>query len=496
MRNWWHMRLAILTALAFSGLGTAYAPDATDWKDVEELWYVLQIDGGKAGWMHERIESNGTQYRTTSQTHMKLSRGPMEIEIDMTSVFVELHSGKPVEISSDMKMSRNAVQTKWVFADDHVQQISKQSGREQVDKQPLPSGEWLMPMAVNRYIREQIKSGAATMKYRIIDPEAGNIKPIEVTSKRSGDEEIEHHGQKVPVTRWVTTTDKIPIESTEKYSAEGHLVLSETATGFGKVITLLSTKEQAQGDGGPAPELLFKTLIKPDRPIERPEAATRAKLRLKAKEGKLPELPSEGAQRVEAASDGRTAVLTVDIKNPQKADADDMSNAEYRDASTMVDSNDELVKKLAAKAPDGDSMAEADWLRDLVHRHISKKGMETAFARASETARTKTGDCSEHGVLLCALLRAEGIPARVASGLVYVDEFGGEDGIFGWHMWTQALIDGKWVDFDATLDQRYHAAHVLTSTSSLSQGVGGTDLATMLQLVGKIDVEVLEVQYD
>ena len=40
------------------------------------------------------------------------------------------------------------------------------------------------------------------------------------------------------------------------------------------------------------------------------------------------------------------------------------------------------------------------------------------------------------------MLRADGIPARVASGLVYADGFLGSRDIFGWHMWTQALIDG------------------------------------------------------
>jgi transglutaminase-like putative cysteine protease len=141
-------------------------------------------------------------------------------------------------------------------------------------------------------------------------------------------------------------------------------------------------------------------------------------------------------------------------------------------------------------------MKRADALRKLTNKQISHKGMETAFASASETAKNRTGDCSEHGVLLCALLRADGIPARVASGLVYVDGFAGKRGIFGWHMWTQALIDGKWVDLDATLPIRYHAAHVLTGTSSLSDGAGMTDLLSIIQLIGNLDIDVLEVQYD
>ena len=150
-------------------------------------------------------------------------------------------------------------------------------------------------------------------------------------------------------------------------------------------------------------------------------------------------------------------------------------------------------------------------LRELVNRHIQDKHLGTAYASASETARTRTraaaptltlapalapaltlaltltstlsltstpttqartgsGDCTEHAVLLAALLKARMIPSRVCHGLVYV-ELGGSaingqaedgmesaassDGQFGWHMWSQALINGHWHDLDATLHVPY-----------------------------------------
>ena len=93
------------------------------------------------------------------------------------------------------------------------------------------------------------------------------------------------------------------------------------------------------------------------------------------------------------------------------------------------------------------------------------------------------------------MLRADGIAARVASGLVYADQFAGSDDIFGWHMWTQALIDGHWVDYDATLPTRYHAGHVLTGTSSLADGQGATEMASMIMLMGNLEIDVQDVGY-
>jgi hypothetical protein len=90
-------------------------------------------------------------------------------------------------------------------------------------------------------------------------------------------------------------------------------------------------------------------------------------------------------------------------------------------------------------------------------------------------------------VLLAALLRAAGIPARVASGLVYVPPVGGRAAGWGWHLWTQALVnppeakdreEREWVDFDATqpaLGPRFHPAHVVVATTDL--GGGATDPA-------------------
>jgi hypothetical protein len=44
-------------------------------------------------------------------------------------------------------------------------------------------------------------------------------------------------------------------------------------------------------------------------------------------------------------------------------------------------------------------------LLSAVQSHISSKHLSTAYASASETARTGSGDCTEHAVLLAALVK-------------------------------------------------------------------------------------------
>jgi hypothetical protein len=73
---------------------------------------------------------------------------------------------------------------------------------------------------------------------------------------------------------------------------------------------------------------------------------------------------------------------------------------------------------------------------------------ERGFDIASQVATHKMGDCSEHAVLLAALARAQGLPARVAIGTL-IASADGELGAFG-HAWTEIYRDGAWRLVDAT----------------------------------------------
>ena len=132
-----------------------------------------------------------------------------------------------------------------------------------------------------------------------------------------------------------------------------------------------------------------------------------------------------------------------------------------------------------------------------MNRHITSKGLSTAFATASETVRSKRGDCSEHAVLLTAALRVAGIPSRVVNGLIHVRN-GGQGGrdAYVWHMWTQALIDGQWKDFDATLrgPLDFHAAHVAVSVNDLSRSSLNASSTEMLKVMGNLSIEIIEAE--
>ncbi|MHC4107747.1 MAG: transglutaminase-like domain-containing protein, partial [Planctomycetota bacterium] len=471
--GWGWLSRVLLAAAFLAATAAAVAGADTDWKLVDEHWYVLELNGAKAGHSHEIVETDGERYRSTSDLNLKLGRGPAVTEFAVSTWFIETHAGEPVEFGYIQDTALMKVETRYVFEEHHVKSISRQAGREFVKELPLPEGSWLAPRALHRYWLEQRAGSAKQIEFRTIDPPNG-LTPVSVRTELQGDAELRFNGRMVPVTVWKTSLSLAPGSETtaiEKYDADGRLMVSEADFGFGPMATTLATKAEALADPkGPGPEVVVKTFVTPDKPIKRAGHAKAARLRVRVREGRMPPLPSAGAQRVLPGDGDASAILDIDLGENLPADAGDAANPSYRESSAMIDAGDPLIQRMAERVARraGDSaLARAQAMRELVHDHVTEKDLDTAFASASETARTKTGDCSEHAVLLCAILRADGIPARVATGLVYAQWFLDERDIFGWHMWTQALIDGAWVDLDATLDRRYHAAHVLTATSSL-----------------------------
>jgi hypothetical protein len=104
----------------------------------------------------------------------------------------------------------------------------------------------------------------------------------------------------------------------------------------------------------------------------------------------------------------------------------------------------QLVRDLHARF--GKAPSNADLIA-FVRATLTPSGGRS-FDIASQVATHKTGDCSEHAVLLVALARALGLPARVVIGTL-IARVDGELGAFG-HAWTEIYRDGAWQLVDAT----------------------------------------------
>lgn len=501
--------IAALAALMFArSLVAALAPPAAF-----ERWYALTLDGRPIGVIHDvrelRAASGGADEPdlvvSRRTTQMRLRRGSTEVEMTTIESFTETVRGVPVSASLVSRGGGSSAEVAWTFGDDVIQERATAGGRVLAREHPMPTAEWLTPIGVSRRVASVLAARGSQIEFRTLGP-VGGTEPVVVRAMRAegadGAETLEIRGRSVAVMRWAARSSASPgIVSEQWWSDRGVLVRESTALAIGTLESTLSTEAEAKAAAAAAaaPEIMVATFATPDRRIDEPQQVRRLELRLRlpVEAGAIPQ------RRHQSVTDDprgpRWRRVVVDLDRPGAARDARGPDARDRAASPMIDHLDPAVRALHADAARSiDASAgpgvRAEAFRRTVRRHIRGVGLGRLLATAGETARDASGDCTEHAVLLAALLRADGIPARVATGLVYAESFAGSRDVLAWHMWTRAWIDGAWVDLDATLDVPFDATHLLVDDGPLDGAAASAELGSLLGLVGGLEIEIVEAR--
>jgi transglutaminase-like putative cysteine protease len=155
--------------------------------------------------------------------------------------------------------------------------------------------------------------------------------------------------------------------------------------------------------------------------------------------------------------------------------------AHHLEPSALIQSDDKKIVDQAARilSREKDAHEAAKKLNEWVYTALAKKPV-VSIPSALEVLNQREGDCNEHTVLYTALARASGLPARMAVGIVYM-----ENGFY-YHAWPEVWV-GRWMPVDPTFNQfPADATHIRFATGNRDQQTN------ILKLVGKLKVEVLE----
>ncbi len=462
----------------------------------DEQHYVVLLGDERAGWMVESQVTHDGKITTNAMMRFEIGRGRSTVRIEVETQFVESEDHTPILMRSKQSIASVPIETVHEFQGDSVLITTTQQGRVSTREVPMPTEPWLTPAEAGALLQESLEAGGPIPDMTTLDPTFG-LTPI--TTSRSIPEEttIEVFGRTVPAYRTEVTVSAVPGPPSEEYiGLDGRLVRSTTTLGGLSITMLAAERELALAEIDP-PEIMRSTFIKPNRPIMNPRNTRRASYVLSVPDDTLGPLPSS-ARHLVTVIDDRTARLVVDLDAaPDRAEK---PGDDHLAASMMLNASDTVIAGLVKRArPNADTEASirAEAMRRFVRGFVTQKSLDVGFATASEVARSRIGDCTEHAVLLAAMLRADDIPSRVVSGLVYAQDFAGAEDIFGYHMWTQAWIaaDGLepgWVDLDPTLpaEHPFDATHIALNVSTMRDGESINSMLALAPLIGRLQVKI------
>jgi len=468
-------------------------------KVLKDQWERIEIGGVAAGYGRLRefeFVRDGHWYRQTdSVTRLRLRRLGQKVEAVIAVQATEdqagrlLHFRTETDLGGQPTVTTGRVAGAWLEITDQRGEKSTTEripwGRDDrgffyeqrsLEEKPLEPGERrsfsaLMPI-FHRVARVELVAGK-WQKTKILD-RVETCLPIQSRTLLKGQ----------------------PFESTLWMDRQGQILKIEESS-LGQTVVRTTRAKALAGQDAVAPDLIVGTVI----PLKGQQAdlstARMARYRVKAASvAGGPPFPSTGGQTCRPGKEKGTwdLVVRTGADRPASPEATDASVAGSpreadRRASRLIESEDAGIQRLAGQVPSAATdVALANALTQKVYTWIEQKDFSTVLASAAEVARTRRGDCTEHAVLLAAMARARGLPARVVVGLVYVPQLGG----FGYHMWNEMWCDGHWHSFDATRPAGCGGGHIKIADASLDDGSGLAVFLPVLQVMGGTQIELSE----
>ena len=451
---------ALLLASLVTRLEAANIPEtgSFDWRNppqglFSEQWFEFHMNGNKAGYTQITQTRKGSEIRTRARTVMRILRIDISFDMKVTETYRETVDGRPLGFDITEAMSGAPVTTtRGTFEGRTGSIVKTMSGNRHESTVEIPE-DAVMMWGLELRMRENGIEPGTRYSSTFYAPSMHTASAVPVEHEIRGSRIIDYRGTKVEAIENGYTMDlgsmKIPIRS---WMTKDFVFIDQTVDMIGmKIRTVLVDQATALADYTP-PELFLSSMVELDG--ELPEGARSARYRIRPRQGdpatiSFPDSESQTVSREEGA-------VLVTVRSPDRSGAGTpLDEEERRKALTpnlYITSDHQAVRDLLSRAelPE-DAAGRIRALRRLVHDHVVEKNLSVAFAPAHEVALRAEGDCSEHAVLLAALGRADGIPSRVAIGLMYLTRHQGEHGVMGYHMWNQFHLEGRWIDFDASV---------------------------------------------
>ena len=456
-----------------------------------DRWYEVYLGNTKVGYVSDIMQKEGDVIKSRNEFVMLIKRAGQTVEITVEQETKEKLSGELIDFNSETKMAGIPMLKK-----------GRVEGKELVvyEKQFITGKETRYPFdpegAVSWGLRKQVlengfQEAGKTYQLKVYSPDLGMKAPVKANIICSGEKLIQIREEKIQAyevdMELLSTFGSLKTKSW--FDKECVAVRTDMNMGGMNISIIQVPKKKAKKMDAEVHELLLSSVLTLNAPVSKGEKNI---FIMETVKGKWSATLFEGTgQKVEKMDDKSVRVIVDQSSNKKKVE-DQIDLKPFLSPSAYLDIDDFLIQKLAKKGK-GKARTQreiAKKLTQFVNRYVSGKNYGGGFATASEVARNKEGDCTEHSMLLAALGRVLGIPTRVATGLVYADEFEGKKDVLVYHMWTQFYLEDQWVNLDAALGLVKCPADRITFTVDSMHEDTMDSVIPVMELINNLKVTV------
>lgn len=470
-----------------------------------ETWQAYYIGGRHVGYSHVNVapqsDSSDSLVSVKIEDQLAIRRGPSTViqRLDQTSL--ETREGELVSFEAELRVGPALTHYSGAVEGGKLTVVTTRGTKKSSQSVPWESS-YRGPAGLQQSLLSNPIDRGQERRLRSLLPIRFDVATLELECRHLAS--IGMPDGTIRKAREVEVTMKMenspPINTVLWTDDKGNVI--KTLTPALDLTAFDSTREAATNGIVASEDILSATAVEIEGTLEKPQETKTATFRViprsgvkdpgatptfVAQPGQWTKKDESGAYQIVVSRD-TAATPPSDFQSPNLGPTDQDSRS-----GPLVDSAHSLVKQLADTAivKKDDQAQLAFELTRSTHSLIRKKNYTSGFMPASQVAQAGEGDCTAHAVLLTAMLRARGIPSRVAIGLVYVPAE--PKPRMAYHMWTIAYINDRWLHFDATLPGGYAPADRITlTTNSLDSGNEYESLAPVLGTIGQYNIAVTE----
>lgn len=465
----------------------------------ETEYYAVFMEGAKIGYSINTRSVEDGRVTTTVETSMTMGRGATAVTVQIVETCIETVRGEPVgfELMHDLGMMKMQAKGR-ISREGKVDVTTISMGNEQKSTFNWPEGAL---MAEGLQLLEQKKGLKEGLTYRARVFSPATMQALDEEIRIGQKQDVDLLGRVVALTE-VEATIFLPGGGemvVRSYVDDNLRVQKSIMPTMGMQIEILACDKAFALSESDVVDFFGRFLLKSPIRLSSSDLGGGKKItyHVAPNAGAALRVPSSDNQTVSWMQDGKIAVrvkpVSAETGSAFPYKGSEPAALEALKATQYIQSDAPEIAELSRRAVAGakDTAEAVKQIESFVSGHINQKDLSVGYASALEVASSKQGDCSEHAVLAAALCRAAGIPARIATGVVYSEGFLGREDVFGPHAWAEAYVGDKWVGLDATRSpQGFGPGHIMLATGNGDPG----DFFGMISTLGQFKIEKVEVE--